>query len=218
MTDQSTVNQTQEIKPSDKELNFRALEAKYQKQLDQERSARIEAEIIAQDAQNRKQSDDDDDDSEPYVDKKKLEKKLNKFGEQTKKQTQQDIQFAVQQAISEERKSHWIKENPDFEEVVTKNAEKFYNEHRELAEGILKIPDEFERQKVAYKNIKALGIDKPIQKQPSIQDKIDANRKSPYYQPSGVGTAPYANVGDFSASGQKNAYQKMQELKSKLRI
>ena len=50
------------------------------------------------------------------------------------------------------------------------------------------------------------------------QEKIDANRKSPYYQPSGVGAAPYASAGDFSDSGQKSAYAKMQELKSRLRI
>ena len=58
-----------------------------------------------------------------------------------------------------------------------------------------------------------------MQKEPSIQDKIDANRRSPFYQPSGIGSAPYAGPdGDFSAAGQKTAYDKMQELKSRLRI
>jgi hypothetical protein len=80
------------------------------------------------------------------------------------------------------------------------------------------MPEGFERQKLVYKNIKALGLHKPEEKAPSIQDKVDANRRSPYYQPSGVGSAPYAPVGDFSANGQKAAYEKMQELKSKLRI
>jgi hypothetical protein len=80
------------------------------------------------------------------------------------------------------------------------------------------MPEGFDRQKLVYKNIKALGLHKPAIKEPSIQEKIDANRRSPYYQPSGVANAPYSTVGDFSTAGQKNAYQKMQELKSKLRI
>ena len=57
-----------EQKPSDKELNFRALEAKYQRELERERSARMEAERIAQEASQRKQQpvveDDEDDNGE----------------------------------------------------------------------------------------------------------------------------------------------------------
>lgn len=65
------IDQNQEQKSNDKELNFRALEAKYQRQLDQANAARMEAERIAQEAiSKRNQNDDEDDDSEPYVDKK----------------------------------------------------------------------------------------------------------------------------------------------------
>jgi len=80
------------------------------------------------------------------------------------------------------------------------------------------MPDGFERQKLVYQSIKELGLNKPEQKQPSIQEKIDANRKSPFYQPTGMGTAPYSNSGDFSSSGKKNAYDKMKELQARLRI
>ena len=210
-------NQEQISKPSDKELNFRALEQKYQRQLEQERAARLEAERIAQEAQSRKSNDDEDDDSEPYVDHKKLNKKLQKFGEQTHKQTQSEIQQAVHHALKEERKQNWIKTNPDFYEVM-QHAEKFAQKDPELAETILEMPDGFERQKLVYKNIKALGLHKPEIKEPTIQDKIDANRRGPYYQPSGTGSTPYSNSGDFSRSGQKNAYDKMQELKNRLRL
>jgi len=40
---ENQVENLQENKPNDKELNFRALEAKYKRELEQERSARIEA-------------------------------------------------------------------------------------------------------------------------------------------------------------------------------
>lgn len=210
-----TQNQVQDAKPSDKELNFRQLEAKYQRQLEQERTARIEAERQVQEKNQR--SVDDDDDSDPYVDHKKLDKKLAKFGQQQSQQTQTEINRAVQVAIQEERKNSWIKNNPDFYAVL-QHAEKFAERAPDLAESILDMPEGFERQKLVYKNIKALNIDKPEVKSPSIQEKIDSNRRSPYYQPGGVGSAPYASAGDFSASGQKNAYDKMQELKSRLRI
>lgn len=217
----STVQENQpqpQEKPSDKELNFRALEQKYQRQLEQERQARLEAERKTQEIMFKKsQPEEDDDDVEPYVDHKKLNKTLAKFGEQSKQQTQSEIQKAVQTALAEERRQNWIKSNPDFFEILG-HAEKLYQQDQELAETILEMPDTFERQKLVYKNIKALGLHKPKQSEPSIQQKIDANRKSPYYQPSGVGTAPYANAGDFSTEGQKNAYAQMQKLKKQLRI
>lgn len=213
MTAPSQDSQAQTTQLSDKELNFRALESKYERALQQERAARIEAERIANE-RTQVQVQDDDSDSEPYVDHKKLAKKLATFGEQTKKQTQSDIQTAVNTALHEERKNTWMKNNPDFYEVL-QHAEKLHQRDPELAESILEMPESFERQKLVYKNIKALGLNKAAEKAPSIQDKIEANRKSPYYQPSGVGTAPYASVGDFSAGGQKQAYQKMQELKAR---
>jgi hypothetical protein len=219
MTVPTDQNQVQEQKSNEKELNFRALEAKYQRQLEQERSARLEAEKRADEASKRQviHQDEDDHTDDPYVDHKRLDRKLAKFGEQTQKQTQTEIQKAVQQALSDERKQNWIKNNPDFHDVL-QNADKFAQQDPDLAESILEMPDTFERQKLVYKNIKALGLHKPEQKQQSIQDKVDANRRSPYYQPSGVGSAPYAQVGDFSKSGQKNAYDKMQALKNQLRI
>lgn len=221
MTSNTQENQAQVAAPSDKELNFRALEAKYQRQLEQERAARVEAEKVAQELQSKKQqmhnSDDDDDDSEPYIDKKRLAKQLNKFGQNT----QSDIQKAMEQAkiaAKEELKQEmWLENNPDFYDVL-QHAERFAQKSPELAKSILRMPEGFERQKLVYQNIKELGVHKPEVKPSSIQEKIDANRKSPYYQPSGVGSSPYQSQGDFSAGGQKQAYEKMQELKNRLRI
>ncbi len=209
---------TETQKPSDKELNFRMLEAKYEKQLSQERQARMQAEQEAHRlSQIRQAPQEEEEDTEPYVDHKKLNKTLAKYGQQVKQETQTEIQRAVQTALQDERKQNWLKNNSDFYEVL-QNADKFAAKDPELAEAILEMPEGFERQKLVYKNIKALGLHKPEVKQPSIQEKIDQNKRSPYYQPSGVGTAPYASVGDFSSQGQKSAYDKMQQLKQQLRI
>jgi hypothetical protein len=215
---------TTDVAP-DKEKNFRALEAQknqeikaYQEQLAQERHARQEAERLVQEALQRKRDDDDEDDNEPYVNPKKLTKTLNKFGEQTKKETQTEIQKAVQQALKEEKERRFLEDHPDFYEVLEQHAEKLMTVAPRLAQRILELPQGPERSKLVYENIKTLGLDKPAQKQSTIQEKIDQNRRSPYYQPTGIGAAPYASVGDFSDTGQKNAYDKMQELKRNLRI
>ncbi len=218
MTAPTQENQVQDSQVNNKELNFRALEAKYQRQLEQERAARLEAERIAQEVTSKKSLHvEEEDDSEPYVDHKKLKREQAKFGQQIKQETHSEIQKAVQTALQEERKQNWMKQNSDFHEVL-QHAEKLAMSNPELAETILEMPDTFERQKLVYKNIKALGLHRPEIKQPSIQDKVDANRRSPYYQPSGVGSAPYASASDFSASGQKNAYDKMKQLQSQLRL
>jgi hypothetical protein len=218
MTAEAQINpeQTQQ-KPNDKEYNFRALEAR----LKEEQAARKEAEKRAQEleriSQQKTQEDDDDSSTEPYVDDRRLAKKLNKFGENTKKEFKSDLQSMRQSVKDEIKQEMWLEQNPDFYEVL-QHAEKFAQKAPKLAETILRMPEGFERQKLVYENIKTLGIDRPEQKQPSVQEKIDANKRSPYYQPSGVAAAPYSTGGDFSQSGQKNAYAKMQELKSKLRI
>lgn len=210
-----------EVKQNDKEHNFRALEAK----MLQERSARLEAERRAQEAERilqeqsrRSESrDDEDDESDPYVDHKKLNKKLSKFGQNTQSEIQKAMEQAKIAAKEELKQEMWLDNNPDFYSVL-EHAEKFAARSPELAKTILRMPEGFERQKLVYQNIKEMGLHKPEVKQPSIQDKVDANRRSPYYQPSSVGAAPYASTSDYSPSGQKQAYEKMLELKNKLRI
>ncbi len=208
-----------EQKPTDKEFNFRNLEAKYQRELERERSARIEAERIAQEATQRKPSpqvEDDDDDSEPYVDHKKLNKKLQRFEEHTTQKTKTEIEKAVQMALSNERQQNWLKSNNDFEEIM-QHAEKLYEVDRELAETILEMPNNFERQKLVYKNIKALGLHKPKVEKSAIQEQINNNKRNVYYQPTEASGPPYQqSSGDFSPDGQKRAFAKMQELKSRL--
>jgi hypothetical protein len=216
-TDQVQVQQQQQ---NDREINFRKQEMMFQRQLAAEKARSDDLERRYEESRRQIQqtsNDDDDDTSDPYVDHKKLEKKLAKHGQQVKQETQTEIQKAVNLALAEERKSKWLKEHGDFVAVM-QLADKFHAQHTDLAESILEMPEGFERQKLVYKNIKSLGLDKPEVAQPTIQQKIDANRKGPFYQPSGVGTNPYSSQGNFSPSGQKEAYDKMQELKARLRI
>lgn len=217
-----TTPQTDQVQQqqSEKELNFRKQEQMFQRQLAAEKARADELERRYEESRRQvqqPQQDDDDATDEPYVDHKRLDKKLAKHGEKVKKETQTEIQTAVQQALAQERKANWLKNNADFYDVL-EHADKLAQRAPDLAESILEMPDGFERQKLVYKNIKALGLHQDAPRVPSIQEKVDANRRSPFYQPSTVGTAPYSSQGNFSPTGQKEAYDKMQELKARLRI
>lgn len=220
MTENQVPNQAQvknqEVEPNVKELNFRALEAKYRRELEQERTARVEAERVAREYSSRHVKDEDDDD-EPYVNDKKLERKFSSFERKMEERIEKKAEEKAYSMMQKDKQESWLRNNPDFYDIM-QHAEKFAQRDPELAETILQMPEGFERQKLVYKTIKSMGIHKPEEKQPSIQDKIDANRRGPYYQPSGMGAAPYQSAGDFSPSGQKNAYDKMKELQSRLRI
>lgn len=222
MTDVAEV--AQNTKPNDKEYNFRQIE----KNLMEERAARakevarreeLEQEIQKLRAQHSNSSQQEDDDySEPYVDHKKLNKTLSKFGQQTQTEIEKAMEIAKRKAKEELKQEMFLETKPDFYETIQQHANKLYEVSPDLANSILSMPDSFERQKLVYHNIKSLGLDKAKQKEPSIQEKIDANRKSPYYQPTSMSPAPYDIGGDFSQSGQKNAWQKMQELKRRISI
>lgn len=215
--------QTQSV-PSDKEINFRKQEEAFLRKIEQEKQARLAAEARLQElerASRRFEVDDDEgDDSDPYIDRRKLEKKLKSFEEKTGKQTETAIQKAVREAIIEERRQNWLKSNPDFHEVM-QHAEKLAQKDPELAETILEMPEGFERQKLVYKNIKALRLHEKEQPKPSIQETIDRNRRTPYYQPSDQTAPPYNGVTvgkNYSPNDMKASYDKMQELKRTLRL
>ena len=135
-------NQVPVAQSSDKEMNFRKLEQR----LEQERQARelaeqraLAAEKAAQEREKTSKLNEEplDDDDEPYVDRKRLEKRLNRFGEQTKAQTQAEIQQAVQTALDQERRSTYLKENNDFQQVMSSDlVQKFADKHPRLAENI----------------------------------------------------------------------------------
>jgi len=215
-----------EVKVDDSEKNLVKQRRYYEKQLEEKESERNlllkrieQAERVAQESLAHQQKPDEDDDSsdEPYVDHKRLKRELGKVVKQTVNETDAKIQSAVNKALAEEKQKQWMKSNPDFYDVM-QHAQTFADKDPDLAETILEMPEGFERQKLVYKNIKALGLHKKEEPKTNIQDKIEQNKRSPYYQPSGVGAAPYAAAGDFTPMGQKNAYQKMQELKNRLRI
>lgn len=206
-------------KTTDKELNFRLQEQKFQRQIAEIQAERdkLAHELEQKRSQATLQAQDDDEDDEPYIDKKKLNKSLAKHNQATQGEIQKAMQYAKEAAKEELKQELWLENNSDFYKIM-ELAETFAQKAPKLAENILRMPDGFERQKLVYNNIKALGLDQPEAKAPSIQDKIDSNRRSPFYSPSGIGTAPYANAPNNSPEGQKAAYDKVRQARENLRL
>lgn len=208
-------------KANDKEYNFAQIRQQLEKERAEKSALMQELEKTKRLAQEKLSvPDEDDHDDEPYVDHKRLKKELGKVVQRTSSETDSKIQNAVNRALAEERQKQWVKNNPDFYDIM-QHAQAFADKDPELAETILEMPEGFERQKLVYKSIKAMGLHKPPEQKSGIQDKIEANRKSPYYQPSGMGSPGYeshAGGKDYSEAEGKSAYAKMQDLKKRLRI
>lgn len=185
------------------------------------KNAAYEKEI--QSAANKKVRDidplDEDPYDEPYVDERRLNKKLAKFEERFDKRVDEKAEAKARSMLEQERNSNFLKQNTDFAEVLSPDViEKFAKKHPEMAEPMLEMPDSFARQKLLYQAIKVSGVHKNTPPPPSIQETIEKNRKGAFYQPTGVNAAPYAGGGDYSESGMKNAYEKVKELKARLRL
>lgn len=214
-----------EQKQSDKEYNFaqvrkQAEQADRRAQEAERRAAEAERRIseIERAAEERNASHVEEDSTDPYVDHKVLEKKLVKRESEQDKKYEKKIQEGVQRALEQDRNAQFVKQNPDFYQILTPDLlEKFAEKHPDLAESLQAMPDGFERQKLVYKNIKALGVH--LKEAPKIQETINSNRRHPgLYQGSQVGASPYSSNSDFSQSGQKTAYDKMKDLQSRLRL
>ncbi len=212
----------QQAPDNSKELNFRAQEKAmrdhYEGKLAQERAERERIYRELEQAKRMKE-DEEEADPEPYVDHKKLEKKLNKYGQQQQQKTQSEIERAMQTVREEAKREAWLENHSDFEDTVINNVDKLVKKSPRLANSILAMPDTFERKKLVYETIKEMGLHKPEEKQSTIQDKIQANQRGQFYQPSSVASAPYqGQQSDFSKGGQEAAYKKMKDLISNVRL
>lgn len=210
-------NKPEEVRQDTSEINLVKQRQFYERKLAEERAAREDAERKAQEALQRiPQQVEEEEDSEPYVDHKKLAKKLAKFEEQSYKKTRQDLEQTKESVKQEIRNEMWLEQHPDFEDIL-QHAGKLYEKDVALANSILAMPDSFARKQLVYNNIKALGLHQPARKESSIQEQVDSKQRGAFYQPTGIGTAPYNQApGDFSPTGQKTAYDYIQSLKGRL--
>lgn len=219
-TDATVSTDQQAQTPAD--TNF----ANMRKMLEDERRQRSDLEARTQTLENEKASwaskvaaqVEDDDDDEPYVDPKTLNRKLAGFRAEFETLIEEKAEKKARSMMEEDRKDTYLKSNKDFHDTLSpETLQKFADTHPSMAEAILRMPESFERQKLIYESIKSTGLNKK-EEVSSVQGQIDKNRKNYFYNPSGHGSAPYSAVGDFSQGGQKKAYEKLQELKGRMKM
>ena len=128
------------------------------------------------------------------------------------------IEAKAKSLLEAKEKEIYLKNTKDLSEVLNeKNLARLFEDYPDVAENLMAMPDNFERQKLVYNTMKSLNIHKP-KKDTSVQDTIAANRQNPYFSNSGIGHGGYAGGGDFSEAGQKAAYDSIQALKKQLRL
>lgn len=208
---------TPDAQPSDKELNFRRLEAAR----DAEREARIRAEMQNQRMQEELQSIkemlkpkeiDPLDDSDDYVDPARLKAKLDKEREAYEKKAKAIARDTYEQIQKEEREKNFLgrlkSEHADYDQVMNENSiAALEQQNPHFVQAILKIGDEYERRKLAYDYIKANQT--PKEPPPSIKEKVAENAANPYYVATGSGTPMAIEFDTKSASARQAAYAKL---------
>lgn len=228
-TSQESLDNTQNAqtpsKPNDKEYNFAQLRKKaeqteYELGREREERAKLSEQVEALKAQNSQttvQDDDDDGDNEPYIDKKTLKKHIRKLKEENETIITKKAEEIANRMLEQERRNNEVYRlktmYPDFYDVLNEQtAQKLSEKHPELADKILKIPDEQLRKETAYQTIKSMNLHKPDPPSTNTQDQINQKQRSHYYYPSGIATPAANNTTDFSEVGKKQAWEKMQSL------
>lgn len=208
---------TQQTQEKTAEYNF----AQIRKQLETERYAREQAELRAkqyeEELKKRQSVQEEKEDSyeEPYIDEKRLDKRLKSWEAQLDERIEKKAEAKARVLLEQEKQQAFLRENRDFEKIMSPEMlQKFVDTYPEVAEGILNnMPDDFNRQKHVYKTIKSLKLHVKPEETENIEATIAKNQKSALYQPSNVAPSAYrTNGGDYSKDGKKQAYDKMQEL------
>jgi hypothetical protein len=217
------VDEAQSSATNDKEHNLGIL----RKQIEQERLSKMEMErkieMLSQEVEEarriREEASDPVDDNEPYIDHKLLDKKLSALKKEFVKDIDKRAEEKARAILNEERRTNYLDANRDYNDTMSMdNLRKFSEKYPDVARCILHMPEGFERDRLVYENMKALGITRKEEAKPPIQQTIDNNRKNIFYQPGTVGAPPFAMQGDFSPTGQKAAYAKIKELKARIGI
>jgi hypothetical protein len=199
-----------------KDYNFAQVRKQLQESTRAAEQAKREAEQAKQELEalkrGRDEQEDYDSSSEPYVEHRTLDKRIKKLEENFEKKIERQAEMKARAIFEQHQQQTFLRNNPDFNEIMSPELlQKFGDKHPSIAESLMAMPDSFDRQKLVYENIKALGIHKPPEK-PPIQETIEKRRVSAYYQPTEASTPPYAANPDCSEAGQKAAYEKIQAI------
>lgn len=206
--------------PSDKELNFRRLEAARES----EREARIRAEMQAEAMRNelneikqmlQPKEADPLDGVEDYVDPARLRAKLEKVSANLKKEAKEIAQQTIREERELEEKRNFLHrlkgQYSDYDQVMNEaNIANLESVDPVFIETVLEIPDEYARRLKTYKKLKSLQQIAPKKEDvPSIKDKVEENARNPFYIAPSMATPSGVDFDIKSKVSREQAYAKL---------
>jgi hypothetical protein len=206
--------------------NFRRLEAAR----DAEKEARIRAEMEAEFLKKRldeianstNQVEADPLDSvEDYVDAQTIRAKFDK----ERKALREEASRLAKEAIKEEKLAEEKKKREEEQKNSTPKLRSQFNDYDEVMNeenilrleqdnptflnAVLEIQDEYKRKYATYDYLKKAGYVAP--KEPSIKEKVEENRRNPYYFEPGSGTPIAVDFDVKSPQARQQAYEKLKQ-------
>lgn len=204
--------------------NFRRLEAAR----DAEKEARIRAEMEAEflrkqldgmSQSSKIQENDPLDEIEDYIDKQTYKKIREKDREAYRKEADRLVEEKLKKIEQEkEQKRHEEEQKnstpklrsqfSDYDEVMNEdNIIRLEQDNPTFLNAVLTIQDEYKRKYATYDYLKKAGYVAP--KEPSIKEKVEENRRNPYYFEPGSGTPIAVDFDVKSPQARQQAYEKL---------
>ena len=217
------VNEPQSQKEiSDKEINFRRLEAAREAEKEARIRAEMQAEMLRREVEEIKtylqpKEIDPLDSVEDYVDPKtlriKLEKERAAFERKAEEIAKKTFEKLERQK-NEQEKGRFLEKLrdklPDYDQVVNESTLIQLDKIDPVfLRAVSAVPDEYERRLMTYQKLKSLPR---AEEKPSIKEKVAENQQNPYYIPTGSGT-PTGGI-DFDISSKDaraKAYDKLKQ-------
>jgi len=203
---------------SDKELNFRRLEAAREQERDARVRAEMQAEMMRKELEEIKQmlqpkEQDPLDGAEDFVDPARLRAKLEKERAHFKKEAKEIAKQTIREEREEEGKRNYLQrlksQFPDYDHVMNEQAiANLNNVDPVFLETVLEVPDDYARRLSTYKKLKSMQNVKP---QESIKEKVDENMKNPYFISPSSGTPSAVEFDTRSKAAREQAYTKLKE-------
>jgi len=206
--------------PSDKEINFRKLEAAREA----EREARIRAEMQTEAMRNELQEIkqmlqpkevDPLDGAEDYVDPARLRAKLEKVSANLKKEAKVIAQQTIREEREQEEKKNYLQrlknQYSDYDQVMNEaNIANLESIDPVFIETVLEVPDEYARRLKTYKKLKSLQqAPQKVEEKMSIKEKVEENARNPYYIAPSMATPSAVDFDIKSPQSRQQAYEKL---------
>ncbi len=221
VTGKPETKQTPDQGVSDKEYNFRKLEAAREADREARMRAEMQSEELRKEMQEiknmlRPKEIDPLDGVDDYVDasrlRAKLEKERTNSNEEARRIAKQTYQEEKQLDEKRNYMSRLKSQLSDYDEVMNEsnllNLEKV---DPVFLETVLEVPDDYARRLKTYKKIKSMQshVQRTKDETPSIKEKVEQNLQNPYFIPPSSGT-PSAIEFDLSSKASRDqAYSKL---------